>query len=240
METSSIQVNVDNGNENAVGTACTVIIFGHNHLFDSLLKNYLEQHSNIDVLIVGGMGDDFCRISSLDDDRCVIKLVNACGKSWTELSTALDNPLGKLRPTAKVVLFNVEPDSDLQSLALQLGVRGLIYHNDSPEMALRAIQSVAGGELWAPRRALEQCIMETSGVASLHGLSSVAKELLSQRETSVLSLITAGYGNKAIAQELFISENTVKTHINNIFRKIGVSSRFQAALWVAKKINENS
>ena len=59
-------------------------------------------------------------------------------------------------------------------------------------------------------------------------------DLLTIREKEILALVSSGYGNQQIADELCISIHTVKTHTYNIYQKIGVSSRLQATLWAAK------
>ena len=60
--------------------------------------------------------------------------------------------------------------------------------------------------------------------------------LLTRREIEILSMIAAGATNEQIANELFISRNTVRTHIYNIFKKINVPNRLQAALWAVKNL----
>lgn len=60
---------------------------------------------------------------------------------------------------------------------------------------------------------------------------------LTRREVEILDLIAAGYANQQIADELFISPHTVKTHLHNIFKKINVKRRLQAALWAAKNLS---
>jgi len=59
---------------------------------------------------------------------------------------------------------------------------------------------------------------------------------LTPREIEILSLVAIGAKNEEIAEKLFISSNTVKTHIYNIFKKIDVPNRLQAALWAAKNL----
>lgn len=224
----------------AVERECQVIIFGHDFLFGSLLKNYLENNSIIEATVVTGGKDDILDRSVLDEpNRNTVWLIDAWGKNWIELSALLDSRLGSLKPSAKVILFNVALDSDIQSTALQWGVKGLIYSSSLPEMVVKAIQCVASGEIWASRKELEKCIHDCSNASTEHGLCNIEEGILSQREAHVLALLTSGHSNKLIAEKLYISEHTVKKCISNIFRKLGVSNRFQAALWVAKKISES-
>ena len=63
-----------------------------------------------------------------------------------------------------------------------------------------------------------------------------AKNGLSQREMEVLALVSLGTKNEDIAEKLFISPHTVKTHLYHIFKKINVPNRLQAALWAAKNL----
>ena len=66
--------------------------------------------------------------------------------------------------------------------------------------------------------------------------SPTVKEILTHREIEILSLLAVGAKNEEIADKLYISTNTVKTHIYNIFKKINVTNRLQAALWAAKNL----
>ncbi|NBF39117.1 MAG: hypothetical protein GVY14_01765 [Spirochaetes bacterium] len=77
--------------------------------------------------------------------------------------------------------------------------------------------------------------------AALHGRTQAAhdpdgRDRLTQRETEILAMIIIGARNDEIAEKLCISTNTVKTHIYNIYKKINVPNRTQAALWAAKHL----
>ena len=80
---------------------------------------------------------------------------------------------------------------------------------------------------------MTKCILEVKG----HNSNS-KKDLstLTRREIEILSMLAVGATNEEIAEALFISPNTVKTHIYNIFKKIHVPNRLQAALWAAKNL----
>jgi LuxR family transcriptional regulator of csgAB operon len=89
------------------------------------------------------------------------------------------------------------------------------------------------GELWVPRRVMADYIIRNS-----HRRSSPERQPLplTSREQEILKLIARGVTNDEIADLLFISRHTVKTHLYNIFKKINVPNRLQAALWAAKNL----
>ena len=89
------------------------------------------------------------------------------------------------------------------------------------------------GELWLSRKAMSAYILKKNG----HGNHSKENDhLLTPRETEILTKIAQGSTNDEIAEELCISRHTVKTHLYNIFKKINVPSRLQAALWAAENL----
>jgi len=141
--------------------------------------------------------------------------------------------LETIRTTAahtKVILFF---DCDAQDAiidALEHGVRGCLLKTCSPECCLRAIRAVDGGDMWAGRKALAQLL--DSLRAQVRAAQEPAVERipgLTLRELEVLQEIVNGKSNKEIASTLRISEATVKSHINNILGKLGVTDRTQAA-----------
>ena len=80
---------------------------------------------------------------------------------------------------------------------------------------------------------MSRCILEEDEEEHPPGKES---SILTPREVEILSMVALGFKNEDIADRLFISPNTVKTHIYNIFKKIDVPNRLQAALWAAKNL----
>jgi DNA-binding NarL/FixJ family response regulator len=139
-------------------------------------------------------------------------------------------PLG---PDHLVALFNVRLGHGIEEMGLREGIRGFFYENDPPELLQKGVKALFGGELWVSREIMSRCIFESKeGVRppprNTHGLTP--------RETEILSLISLGATNEEIGARLCISTNTVKTHVYNIFHKIKVPNRLQAALWAAKHL----
>jgi DNA-binding NarL/FixJ family response regulator len=120
-------------------------------------------------------------------------------------------------PQARViVLTTFDGDEDIYR-ALQAGAKGYLLKGMTGEELMEAIRSVDAGKSRIPSPVAERLAERMSGPS------------LTGRETEVLQLIVGGNSNKEIAAALFISEATVKTHINSLLSKLGVTDRTQAA-----------
>ena len=103
---------------------------------------------------------------------------------------------------------------------------------DEPlEQFLKGVQAILNGELWFSRKTTSSILMETQYRRSN---LAAAEAMLTSREKEILIAIASGSSNSDIAEECFISPNTVKTHLYNIYKKIGVKNRLEATLWVAR------
>ena len=121
-----------------------------------------------------------------------------------------------------LVLSTGSTDEDAQRI-LRAGAWGLVAMDDF-EILLRAIRAVAGGQMWATRTA--------TALAIEHLIGPVGHEEIhmTERELQVADGVTRGLRNKEIARELHISEGTVKSHLNSVFRKLGLKGRIALAL----------
>ncbi|MGD9638012.1 MAG: response regulator [Alphaproteobacteria bacterium] len=128
----------------------------------------------------------------------------------------------KFAPAPVVIMSGFVNDIDINE-AVKLGVRGFIPKNMKGEAMVFALQLILSGETYIP----SQIILDNSS----HKTSNI-----SERETGVVNLLSQGFSNKEIAKSLGIREVTVKVHLRNIYRKLGVSNRVQAI----KKFNEDN
>ncbi len=132
-----------------------------------------------------------------------------------------------------LVLFNLPLSSGVEREAFIKGVRGFFYKEDSLEHMLRGLRALLNGHLWMSR----DILVEFALLGSTKRDSPLReKTLLTEREKQVLALVSIGASNEEIGEKLFISPHTVKTHLYNTFKKIGVPNRFQAALWAARNL----
>ena len=119
-------------------------------------------------------------------------------------------------------------------MALDRGVRGFFYVEDSIAQLPKGVRVILDGELWVSREITTQYILEKKEI--LPSATKMGSSILSRREIEILAMVTGGATNEEIAKKLYISPNTVKTHVYNIFKKINVPNRLQAALWAVKNL----
>ncbi len=140
---------------------------------------------------------------------------------------------GKL-PTRVIMMVSDDGKEDLVE-AIRLGCSGIVPKNTSTELLLKSIRKVHAGEIWLDRMSTADVIRRlakkgSGNVAARQGLREQGGTL-STREREIVGLIAQGFKNKDMAERLFISEQTVKNHLHNIFDKLGVSDRLELALY---------
>lgn len=128
-------------------------------------------------------------------------------------------------PDVKVVILTVsDEDADLRR-AIQAGAQGYLLKSLNADQFLELLDGLQKGEAAITRKMTAQLMaqMADSSVSDDH-----APEMLTIRERQLLQLVSQGLSNRAIAQELSISHNTVKYHLKNILQKLGVQNRTEA------------
>ncbi len=141
------------------------------------------------------------------------------------------NDFYKVLPTVKPILFN-ESFSDEQKVDLiRIGVRGFFSIDMDSKTMERAFSLIKKGEMWASRRLTSLAVPSGPEYLADFITEEVETHGLSGREKQILRAMTTGLKNKEIAEKLFISEMTVKSHINRIYKKFGVNNRTKAILF---------
>ena len=141
----------------------------------------------------------------------------------------------KLDLGVRIIALSGYDDADLIFRAMKLGAKGYVLKTMASAQLIYAIEEVAMGKIYLPSalssRFFEyfQNSFKEEGVATLDEDNLLS--FLTQREEEVLNLLTQGITYKGVAGKLFISETTVKTHVNNIFQKLQVNDRTQAVLY---------
>ncbi len=133
-------------------------------------------------------------------------------------------------PEVKPVIINENFSDEEKVELLRLGVRGFSPRDLSSEELERALLRINKGEIWVSRSVINLSLQRMVSYKSPQVLSNKERYNLTLREVEILRTMALGMRNKEIADKLFISEKTVKTHINRVFKKLGVSTRAKAII----------
>ncbi len=137
--------------------------------------------------------------------------------------------------TAKIIVLTSFADDDKVFPAIKAGATGYLMKDVAPNDLANAIRMASEGESILHPEVARRLISEVRGEHTqprTEGTAELAR--LTEREREVLSEIAHGRSNKEIAQNLVLSEKTVKTHVSNILQKLGVADRTQAALFAVR------
>jgi DNA-binding NarL/FixJ family response regulator len=198
-----------------------------NRMLKSILESGLGQACRVEM-VDAGRGED-----AIDDYPQDLVLWDGYALDAGEICARLrldDTP----DPTSQAVaLFNVAPGAGIafERQAIERRIRGIFYQDEPLEQFLKGVEMLLQGELWFSRKTTSTILMETHFNRS--GLVA-AEAMLTGREKEILNAIASGASNNDIAAECYISPHTVKTHLYNIYKKIGVKNRLEATLWVAR------
>jgi DNA-binding NarL/FixJ family response regulator len=201
-----------------------VLIVDDQALFREALRTLLALRSELEV--VGEAGDGWEALAVAAETRPDVVLMDM-------KMPGLDG-VGAIRrlrvqsPEVKVVVLTTFDDDELVFEGLRAGAAGYLLKDASAERLLEAILAVANGQSFLQPAVAAKVVAEFSRL-STRPAESVDK-LLSERELEVLRLLARGASNKEIASALFLAEGTIKNHITNVFTKLGVTDRTQAAL----------
>lgn len=129
------------------------------------------------------------------------------------------------------VLLVDYPERELVVNAFRSGARGVFSRADSLNELCKCIDSVHKGQIWASSRELEYVLEALATSRRICALDAQGKQILSKREQEVAGLVADGLTNRQIADQLHLSEYTVKNYLFKIFEKLGVSTRVELVLY---------
>jgi two-component system, NarL family, nitrate/nitrite response regulator NarL len=208
-----------------VRSRITVLIADDHAIFRDGLRKLLD--SDDEIIIVGEANNGAECIEMLGKLKPDILLLDLRMPEKNGLAVLEEVNFNTL-PT-RVILLTASGDDREVVCAMRLGARGVVLKESAIDLLVKSIHRVHAGEIWLDSRLTAEVINAFSA-SSKSGAHS-EKPLLSDREMEVVQLIAQGFHNKEIGKKLFISEQTVKNHLRNIFDKLGVSDRLELALY---------
>ncbi|MCG9580377.1 LuxR C-terminal-related transcriptional regulator [Vibrio tubiashii] len=136
--------------------------------------------------------------------------------------------------TVKEIVFNCPNEAPSSHLFKWRNLVGVFYVDDEVSLLLKGMEKIMNDEMWLSRKVAQDYIEHFRCANTV--TTSQAYANLTKREKEIMRLLGHGASNIQIAEELFVSENTVKTHLHNIFKKINAKNRLQALLWANNNI----
>ncbi|EGD50946.1 two component transcriptional regulator, LuxR family [Thermoanaerobacter ethanolicus JW 200] len=185
------------------------------------LVQLIEMENDIKVISQASNGEEAYKLAKKFMPDLILMDVNMPVMNGIKAAKMLKEE----KHPSKVLFLTIYNDREYLLEALKLGVEGYILKDAEYDDLIKAIRTIYNGGVY-----IHPSLMEEIDNIDHENL----KKDLTPREIEILKLISKGYSNKEIAQKLFLSEKTVKNHVYNIFKKLDVKDRTQAAIYMLK------
>jgi DNA-binding NarL/FixJ family response regulator len=193
-----------------------------------------------------GLEDDFEVVGEAGDGEATVLLVEKLDPDVLLLDLRMPGVDGfgalqrlrKLNRRTRVIILTASEDKNEFVQAMKLGCSGIVLKQTAADLIIKSIRRVHAGEIWLDSNTTAAVMQQFSSpldAASQAGMRARDRSPLSNREREIVALVAQGYKNKEMAEKMFISEQTVKNHLHNIFDKLGVSDRLELALYAIHK-----
>ena len=208
----------------AVASEVRVILVDDHPAFRDGVCRRLNRESGITVLAEAANGEAVLPLVERHNPDVVILDLEMPGKSGVQIIHELETE----GLADRVLILSAYQDEDVVAAVINAGAAGYLSKREPLATVVEAVRGIASGQSgWLSRK-----------IASIYmGRPRARRDLLavlSGREREVVQLMAHGSSNSEIGEMLFISESTVKKHANNIFEKLGLSTRSQVIAWMWK------
>ncbi|WP_433692193.1 response regulator [Herbaspirillum seropedicae] len=207
--------------------AIRILLVDDHTLFRSGIRLLLQRHPDIDVVgeAVDGL-DGVKRALQLRPDVVLMDL-NMPGLSGLEAMQLIVQDL----PETAVLMLSVSEEADDLTTALHNGARGYLLKNIEADYLVQSIKRAAAGEPVISESMTAKLVMQLRAGA---GSAAEPTDKLTARERATMVCIARGQSNKEIARSLEVAESTVKIHVQNLLKKLQLSSRVQIAVYAVE------
>jgi len=208
-----------------------VVIVDDHTLFREGLRTILEMEEDIEVVADAENAEDIVELiwqTRPDVLLLDIRMPQGCG---------LDAVPAVLRisPRTQVLVLTACDEKEEHVRAFKLGAKGVILKDSARQTLMQAIHTVCGGQVWVDPRMATALVEELSHLGpESAGPAGRDENGLTERELEIVRLVASGYKNKEVGNTLTISERTVKTHLTNIFQKLGVRDRVGLVMYALR------
>jgi len=192
------------------------------------IKKLLELEESFEIVALAGDGYEALEVVKATRPDVILLDINMPNMNGIDCLKQI-----KLQfPDIKVIMLTIHEDAEYLIETINIGAEGYVLKDADVSSLIKAIQKVVQGEVYIHPTLSGILVREYK--RKDRNMADAIENNLTKREYEVIRLISKGFNNKEIAIELFISEKTVKNHVSNIFKKIKVTDRTQAALYAIK------
>lgn len=206
-----------------------LLVCGHG-LLQGGLENFCRENPSY-KLAKTFLSCSYIKPGDFDINMALVLLCKSCFNPKQLIpQEVLFSRLHSLFPNAALVMIGNDFTEEEKYQFLHYGVRGFI-EEISKESLKKAFNLIIKGQLWVNRKLVDRMVIELLEKSKTLPLAQDEDPFhLSKREEEILQAMSSGLSNLEISEKYYISENTVKIHINHIFKKLGVKSRIQAVM----------
>jgi DNA-binding NarL/FixJ family response regulator len=221
------------------GELIRIVIADDHPIFRDGLRKLLSLEPDFRVVAEARDGKEVLEV--LDEHQPDILLLDLKMPGLDGL-TALQK-LQNSRHKTKVIVLTASEDKNQFVQAMKFGTCGIVLKQTATDLLIKSIRKVHSGEIWLDSHTTAAVMRQFSSAMDPTPLGGGRdrdrdRSPLSQREREIVVLVAQGFKNKEMAEKMFISEQTVKNHLRNIFDRLSVSDRLELALYaIHKKIH---
>lgn len=210
-------------------TRINVLIADDHSMLRQGLKQILELENDIVVIAQACNGNEAVQYAEEYKPDVILMDINMPGLNGLQAIAEIKQKM----LSSRIIVLTIHEDREYLFKTLQMGAEGYVLKDAEPAVLIEAIRNVNAGQSYIQPNMTMELVKEFNRV-TLHDKEKHLDNNLTAREIEVLELIAEGMINKEIARQLYISEKTVKNHVSNIFKKLNVSDRTQAAIYAFK------
>ena len=223
------QMSADMGNP-VEEDAIRVLIVDDHALFRRGLQMVLEGEKDIEVVGEANDGAEAIKQAESTSPDVVLMDVRMPKRTGIEATRAIKDTL----PLTKILMLTVSDEEEDLYEAVKAGATGYLLKEISIEEVANAIRAVVTGQSLISPSMASKLLSEFNNLAK-QAQQKVLAPKLTDRELQVLKLVAQGLSNREVAEQLFISENTVKNHVRNILEKLHLHSRMEAVVYAVRE-----
>jgi DNA-binding NarL/FixJ family response regulator len=207
-----------------------ILLVDDHGVFREGLRALLDLEDDFDVIGEASRGDEaLALVAEVSPDVILLDLHLPDGNG-----AGFCRQLLRLSPASKVLILSAYDDEDEVSEALISGASGYVLKTIGVERLADNIRSIARGEVLLAPSVAAKLIQQLSRLQQESGHDEEALDALTPREREVFFLASRGLKNSEIAEKLFLSEKTIKTHLRNIYNKLHLTSKSDLRLFALR------